>query len=151
MVAQEMIASLGDTSSILNNLNGRMRLIEERFMQLRENLELLNENLMEERRDVLINENLMEERRDVLKRVKNLDNEIKNLKKENLELTNTINHIIKEVGLFARKDSVRVLEKYISMWDPLKFTTEEDVKKIIEGQIKKTVEKSEEEGVESAK
>ena len=138
MVAQEMTASLGDTSSILNNLNGRMRLIEERFMQLRENLELLNENLMEERRDVL-------------KRVKNLDNEIKNLKKENLELTNTINHIIKEVGLFARKDSVRVLEKYISMWDPLKFTTEEDVKKIIEGQIKKTVEKSEEEGVESAK
>ena len=138
MVAQEMTASLGDTSSILNNLNGRMRLIEERFMQLRENLELLNENLMDGHKDVL-------------KRIKNLDNEIKGLKKENLELTNTINHIIKEVGLFARKDSVRVLEKYISMWDPLKFTTEEDVKKIIEGQIKKTVEKSEEEGVESAK
>ena len=138
MVAQEMIASLGDTSSVLNNLNGRMRLLEERFMQLRENLELLNENLMEERKDVL-------------KRVKNIDNEIKNLKKENLELTNTINHIIKEVGLFARKDSVRVLEKYISMWDPLKFTTEDDVKKIIRAQIKKSEEKGEEGSVESSK
>ena len=138
MVAQEMTASLGDTSSILNNLNGRMRLIEERFMQLRENLELLNENLMDGHKDVL-------------KRIKNLDNEIKGLKKENLELTNTTNHIIKEVGLFARKDSVRVLEKYISMWDPLKFTTEEDVKNLIKEQIKKTEEENKEEDVENAK
>jgi len=138
MAAQEMIAGLGDTSSVLNNLNGRMRLLEERFMQLRENLELLNENLMDGHKDVL-------------KRIKNLDNEIKGLKKENLELTNTTNHIIKEVGLFARKDSVRVLEKYISMWDPLKFTTEEDVKNLIKEQIKKTEEENKEEDVENAK
>ena len=137
MATQETIASLGDTPSILNNLNGRIRLLEERFIQSRENLELLNENLVEGQKEVL-------------KKAKNLDNEIKKIKNENIELTNTINHIIKEVSLFARKDSVKVLEKYINMWDPLKFTTEEDVKNLIKEETKKSEEESKTRGVESA-
>ena len=137
MATQETIASLGDTPSILNNLNGRIRLLEERFIQSRENLELLNENLVEGQKEVL-------------KKAKNLDNEIKKIKNENIELTNTINHIIKEVSLFARKDSVKVLEKYINMWDPLKFTTEEDVKNLIKEETKKSEEESKTGGVESA-
>jgi len=41
--------------------------------------------------------------------------------------------------LFARKDTLKVLEKYINMWDPLKFTTEEDVMRIVKGELKKSL------------
>lgn len=32
---------------------------------------------------------------------------------------------------FSRKEDVRVLEKYINLWNPMKFVTEEDVKRIL--------------------
>ena len=126
MAGQETIATIGDTSYLINDLNARVRLLEERYMQLRENLELINDNMVEEQKEVL-------------KRVKGLSEEIKKSKKDVEELNSTINHIIKEVSLFARKDTLKVLEKYINMWNPMKFTTEEDVMQIIKKKLKKSL------------
>ncbi|MBS3145725.1 hypothetical protein J4414_02890 [Candidatus Woesearchaeota archaeon] len=126
MAGQETIATIGDTSYLINDLNARVRLLEERYMQLRENLELINDNMVEEQKEVL-------------KRVKGLSEEIKKSKKDVEELNSTINHIIKEVSLFARKDTLKVLEKYINMWNPMKFTTEEDVMQIIKRELKKSL------------
>ena len=48
----------------------------------------------------------------------------------NMKETNM--HIIKELQGFARKENLKVLEKYINFWNPLNFTTEEEVIKLIE-------------------
>lgn len=126
MATQQTVINPGDSNYFINDLNSRVRLIEERHLQLRENLELINENMVDEHKTTV-------------KKVKGLDNELKKLKTDITELSNTINHIIKEVSLFARKDSLKVLEKYINMWNPMKFTTEEDVNKIIKAELRKTL------------
>ena len=41
-------------------------------------------------------------------------------------------HLLKELELFARKEDVKFLEKYINLWNPMKFVTEQDVKNLLE-------------------
>ncbi|QQG39140.1 MAG: hypothetical protein HYS32_01640 [Candidatus Woesearchaeota archaeon] len=127
MATEQTTTQSIDMNEFLNNLASRLRLLEERYQQLRETIELVNENLVEERKNLI-------------KETRNLNIELKNLKKDLIEVSETINHIVKEVKLFARKDSLKVLEKYINMWNPLHFTTEDDVKRLIKEELKKVAE-----------
>jgi len=45
--------------------------------------------------------------------------------------------IIKELDIFAKKEQLKVLEKYINLWNPLNFVTTKEVEKIIEEKLKK--------------
>jgi len=40
-------------------------------------------------------------------------------------------HIVHESANFARKEELRVLDRYMKLWEPLKFVKEEEVKKMI--------------------
>ena len=51
-------------------------------------------------------------------------------------------HLLKELELFARREDVKFLEKYINLWNPLKLVTESDVERMIEHHI---ISKKEEE------
>lgn len=101
------------------DLSSRLRMLEERYQQLREDVEMVNENMVDGYKDLV-------------KETKDLNLMLKELKAQIAEVNKAINSIVKEAENFARKDSLRVLEKYINIWNPLNFTTEEDVKKIIE-------------------
>jgi len=48
------------------------------------------------------------------------------------EIKNSITKIAEELRFFAKKEQIRVIEKYIDLWNPLKFVTESDLKKILE-------------------
>ena len=52
-------------------------------------------------------------------------------------LKETITIVSKEMSFFARKESIKELEKYINLWHPLNFTTEEEVRKIMREELKK--------------
>ena len=39
--------------------------------------------------------------------------------------------IIKELQSVARKEEVKVLEKYINLWNPIKFVTSNEVEQIV--------------------
>lgn len=108
-----------DASNVLIDINTRIRVLEEKNNQLRERLLVTNQNMIEEYK------RMIQEMRTITSDVREMREDIENSRE-------MIKHIIKESGNFARKDSVLVLEKYINMWNPMKFTTEEDVVKIID-------------------
>ena len=64
--------------------------------------------------------------------IKLINEDIKEIKEDMENLKNTTKNLIRELKLFAKKEQVKVLEKYINMWNPLNFTTEEDVLELIE-------------------
>lgn len=113
-----------DTSNVLIDLNTRIRVIEEKNNLLREKM-------------LVINQNMVEEYKKLVQEIKTTNSDIREIKEDVQNLKEMIMHIIKESSNFARKDSVMVLEKYINIWNPMKFTTEEDVLKIIEHQKKR--------------
>ena len=67
----------------------------------------------------------------LLTEISSFGREIKDLKSQINALKESLTLISRELTFFARKESVKELEKYINLWQPLNFTTEDDVKRII--------------------
>jgi hypothetical protein len=101
-----------------NDLNTRVRILEGKYNLTRERMLLINQNMMDH--------------------YKTLNNEMHTIKKDLKEIKETMEtiketnrNLIKEMSFFARKEQLKVLEKYINMWNPLNFITKEEVLELI--------------------
>jgi len=88
-------------------------------------------NLLRDRM-LIINNNLIEQHKKLSGEIKILNEDIKEVKSELFNLKETMKHLIKELELFARKEDVKFLEKYINFWNPVNFVTSEELKKALE-------------------
>ena len=125
------MAEEGSILNIIADLNSRARVLEERYNLLRERL-------------LVVNQNMVEEYKRVQQDVKVINSDIKEIKNDIFTLKETMKHFIKEMESFARKDSIKVLEKYINMWNPLHFVTEKDVIELIKGHTREHEHKKKE-------
>jgi hypothetical protein len=98
--------------------NERVRVLESKYSYLRDRI-------------VLINENLIIEYKRLNQDIKVVDSELKDLKKDIFEIKEALRHVLSEMKYFARKENFKVLEKYINMWNPFNFVTEEEVLQLI--------------------
>ena len=96
----------------------RVRVLESKYNYLRDRI-------------ILINENLISEYKKLNQDIKIVDSELKDLKKELFEMKEALRHILSEMKFFARKEHFKVLEKYINVWNPFNFVTEEEVLELI--------------------
>ncbi|MBS3108544.1 hypothetical protein J4409_01605 [Candidatus Woesearchaeota archaeon] len=112
-----------DASYILNEVVNRLRSLESKY------------NLITEK-TLLINKNMIDEYKSLSRHIKIIESDIKEIKLEVNKLKEIIREFAKEFDSYARKENVKVLEKYINLIDPLKFVTEDDVKRIVKEVIK---------------
>jgi len=109
---------LPDISGELTNVGTRMRILEERYTNLRRKVDVIEQNMLTN------NRNLNTE-------IKTINSEINEVRRE-VELIRTkIKQIIAELSGFARKDDVKVIEKYVNLIDPTKYVTEREVENIV--------------------
>ena len=88
-------------------------------------------NLLRDR-VLIINNNMVEEYKKTMAEIKAVNSDVRIIKEDVFKIKENMKHVVKEFDLFARKEDVTFLEKYINLWNPLKFVTEEDVIKILE-------------------
>jgi len=105
-------------SYLLSDLNARVRVLESKYS-------LFGERLL------VVNQNMIEEYKKTVRDMRAVQHELADLKKEVFYLKEVLNDFNKEFDMFARKDSVKVLEKYINLWNPMNFVTEKDVIDIV--------------------
>ena len=105
-------------ANVIADLNSRARVLEERYNLLRERL-------------LVVNQNMIEEYKKVVQDLKVINSDVKEIKEDLIHVRETIKDMIKEMEAFARKDNLKILEKYINMWNPLNFVTEKEVRQII--------------------
>ena len=103
---------------LLNEVVGRLRINESKITTLRERL-------------LITDSNMIEEFKKVSQEVRNMNRDIIQLKNEINFLRENMQDLIKAAENFASSQDVKVLEKYINMWNPLNFVTEKEVKQII--------------------
>ena len=107
-----------DLSYILNDLNARIRVLEGKY-------NLFGEKLL------VINKNMISEYKLIVEDVKNLEASMKKLQEEMEHVKEILKNLVGEMQYFARKENVTILEKYIKLWNPLRFVTHEEVKRIL--------------------
>lgn len=111
-------------SDKLNNLNARLKIIEERYTGLRRKTQFTEQNMIN------INKKVSTE-------VKTISSDINEVSHSMFEITTKIKEIKEELSRCAKKNDVQLLEKYMSFWEPLNYVTADDVKKIVENILSK--------------
>ena len=112
----------------LLEMGSRIRTVEGQYNLLRDRVLVVNNNLIGQYK-----KNLVE--------FKSLNEDVRDMKEDIFKLKEAIRHLLKEMELFARKENVTVLEKYINLWNPMNFITEKEVKRLIEEHGRRKVEK----------
>ncbi len=109
---------LGAVSALLSDFSTRMNDLEENMRMLKERLTIVSQTVLKQ------NERLNKEMILVKDDISSLRNEIDRLKE-------AVEHIVNESSEMARKEELKVLERYMKMFEPMKFATEDDVKRIV--------------------
>ena len=109
---------LGNVTNDINSLSRRLRLIEEGSTNLRRFLQVTEDNI------IARNKHYSAE-------LKTINSDITEIRKEIQELRDKMMLVIKELQFVARKDEVKVLEKYINLWNPIKFVSQNEIEGII--------------------
>jgi len=113
-----------DMSALWADFGTKLRDIEERNSMIKDRLLLLSQSFLRQ-----------EER--LSKEIAMMRDEMKEIRMDLDRSNENIQHIIRENSEFARRDELKVIEKYLKLWEPLKFIKEDDVKKMINDKLKK--------------
>lgn len=112
-----------DVSAVLSDVVSRLRILENRY-------ELFGERLL------VVNKNMIEEYKRLRDEIHNLSEEIKKVKLDIFNTKETVRQMFKELQYFSKKEDFIALNKYVKMWEPMSFCTEEDVKIIVKSMLK---------------
>ncbi len=116
---------MSETENFYLDTVSRMRTLEGKYNLLRD-------------RALIINNNMIEQYKKTTVELGTINDDIKEIKTDLFKIKEAMKHLLKEFELFARKDDVKFLEKYINLWNPMKFVTEEELSRVIkENQQKK--------------
>lgn len=106
----------------ISTISRRLKLLENSLSNLRKTTENLEKNTVEQQK---------ENRRDI----KILEEENAELKETIRTLKNTLKKIADDMANVARSDEVKVIKKYLDLWNPVKFTTPDMVTRIVREEI----------------
>ncbi len=107
----------------INNTERRLRVLEEGFTNIRRSLQVTEQNMITRNKEFNTE-------------IKALNSEFHELKKEIAQIKEKVLDLIRELESAAKIDEVKVLEKYINMWNPVKFVTQNEVERIIEEKLR---------------
>jgi predicted nucleic acid-binding Zn-ribbon protein len=116
-------------SEDISNLSRRLRLLEESFTNIRKALQVTEQNMLRKHKVFATD-------------IRTLTSDIGDIKSEIAELRDKIIELIKELEGSAKRDEVKVLERYINFWNPVKFVTQNEVETIVKEILNKNKEES---------
>ena len=104
----------------LNDFNIRLRDNEERMRVLKE-------------RVLLLGQNLIDSREDSVKEIRELKSKNAVLLDDIRELKSVVRSVVEQVGRFATKNEMAVIERMLKDFQPLEFVRVKDLKEMIDG------------------
>lgn len=107
-----------EITQIIVDLNNRVRTLENKY-------NLLGERLL------IVNQNMIEEYKRLLNEMKILNSDLREMKQDIFLTQDAMRNTVKEMELFAKKEQVKVLERYIDLLNPMRFVTEDEVENLV--------------------
>ncbi len=113
-----------DPAYILADLNSRIRILENKQNTLTERL-------------LIVNQNMIEEYKKLIKELKILSQDMTQSKGDIDHVHEVIKNIVKDMSVFAKKEEIKILEKYMNMWDIFNFVTDDQLNERLKDYPKK--------------
>ena len=113
-----------EVSKQLRELNKRVRILEERNTTLRKNLQVTEQNMLSENKKLTTD-------------VRAFSTELDEVRKEMNDLKQHLHILDRQMQETAKSEEVKVLEKYINLWEPLNFVTRNEVEKVVKEALDK--------------
>ncbi len=113
---------VAEVSGELNNISRRLRVIEERYTNLRKKTQVTDQNML------TANKRVMTE-------VQTAHEQVDEMKKDLQDMKDKFKIMIRELKECAKHQDVEVLQKYINMWEPINFITRESALKLIHDEV----------------
>ena len=118
MAAQDEDAA-NSVAALLTDFSTKIKDLEERHDMLKEKV-------------MLISQSFLKDGDRTSKEFALLKSDLRDIKMDMERMKEGIQHIIAESADFSRKEELATVEKYMKIWEPLKFVKEEDVKRMID-------------------
>jgi predicted RNase H-like nuclease (RuvC/YqgF family) len=110
--------ALSSFNEQVNTLIRTIRILEERYSNLRKKTQITDQNMIEDVKRISTN-------------IKLLDSEISEMKKQFIEVDEKISILFDQLKSSVNKEDLEVLDRYLNMWNPMSFVTFEEAKRII--------------------
>ena len=110
-------------ADIISDLNSRVRMLEERVENLRSHIDLLDNSVIEKHK-TLISE------------VRRIEDGQRALRADMDMLKDVTERLARRLDAFASKEEVKVLERYVELWQPLNFVTRSELKNAVQSILK---------------
>ena len=115
---------VNQSSEELENTINRLRVLEGRYTNLQSELRVTEENMINRGKRLT-------------KEIKTLTLDITEVRTEINDIKDKVLMIIKELQVFAKREDVKILQKYVEMWEPMNFVTHNEVEEIIDEKLAK--------------
>ncbi|MBC8444403.1 hypothetical protein H8D83_02340 [Candidatus Woesearchaeota archaeon] len=102
----------------INDVSRRLRIAEENYSNLRKKTQLTDQNMLKSNKRIDTE-------------IKAINEDTKEIRREIEDINSKIGQIAKELQIFAKKDEVKTLQKYVNLWEPIKFVTHDQVENIV--------------------
>jgi len=111
-----------ELAATVNGLARTVKIIEDKYYNLRKKVQINEENALSQ------NKKISDE-------VKIIQSDILEIKRDVDDIKGKIRLIVKELKLTAKSEDIKVVEKYLDLWEPVEFITRNEAKKMIERAI----------------
>jgi len=112
-------ASEQKTVGDINDIMRRLRILEERYSNLR-------------KKNQLTDQNMIDDAKRMNDEIRVMQHTISELKKDVQEVNSKIKLLTEEMGQSVTKSEMNLLAKYLEFWEPMEFIRKEEAQKIIQ-------------------
>ena len=109
---------ISDISAQVNNVSRTLKTLEDKYSILRNKQQVGEQNMISNDKKIIAD-------------IKMVNSEVMEIKTELNDLKEKLTLLVKELKLSATKEEVKILEKYISYWEPLNFVTKQELDKTL--------------------
>ncbi len=113
------MAEANTVAALLSDFSSRVKALEEKFNLLRERVLVLTQNFLKHEREL---------RRELAL----IQDEVKEIKVDQRRVSERVEGLVSQSTDFARKEEVRVAEKYFKLFEPINFVTASELRGEVE-------------------
>ena len=108
----------------VSNLSSKLRLLEERYSNLRKKTQVSDQNMLESHKKISVE-------------VKTSNSDVTDLRRDLNKITDEIRLIVSELKETAKKEDVIIMQRYLDLWEPLNFVTRDELERMAD-QLKRS-------------